>query len=128
MGNTIIPNLAVDYVIEEGSYQPPADNHITWTYRKWASGVSECWGNWSGSETLSSASSPFTTQWLKSIPYLPGLFIGLPNVSTSASIGSGYAVLGKNYGSHTQVQVLYYSSATGTVGITAWFYVIGHWK
>lgn len=130
MGNTIIPNVSADYVIEKGRYQPPSDNRITWTYRKWASGVSECWGNWSGSEKLSSGTSPFSSQWLKSIPYPPNLFINpsYPNVSTSAAIGSGYAILGKNYPHSDEVQVLYYSSSTGTVPITAWFYIIGHWK
>lgn len=127
MGNTIIPNLSVDHVIEEGTYAPPTGG-ITWTYRKWASGVAECWGHWDGTESLSSASSPFVTQWVKQIAYPPNLFIGYPCVSSSASIGTGYAILAKNYPHKDQVHVLYYASATGTASITAWFYVVGNWK
>ena len=37
--NKIAQRLGVDYIVEQG------ESGI-WTYRKWASGIAECWGNY----------------------------------------------------------------------------------
>ncbi len=41
--------LKVDYIVEQGTYehtpQTVQQEPVVWTYRKWASGIAECWGN-----------------------------------------------------------------------------------
>lgn len=116
----ITPNA--DYIVEQGTSG-------IWTYRKWASGVAECWGVYNGdNESLTTATAPFASYWLKDIAY-PFTFIEYPVVSTTANIGTGYAIMGRNYDYKEQVRVLYYSSmGAGTTHIRAGFYVIGKWK
>ena len=121
----ITPNA--DYIVEQGTSG-------IWTYRKWASGVAECWGEYSGdNEPLTTPAAPFTSYWLKDIAY-PFTFTenGTPKapvVTSSARIGNGYAVLGRDYGYSDQVRVLYYTSmSTATTTVRATFYIIGKWK
>lgn len=48
-----IPEPAVDYIVEQGTSG-------IWTYRKWNSGVAECWGRTSISGLTTSVNLPFT--------------------------------------------------------------------
>jgi len=47
--NEVLPPKGVDYIVEQGTSG-------IWTYRKWNSGIAECWGTYSGTVTYSSAS------------------------------------------------------------------------
>ena len=58
-----------DYVVEQGTSD-------IWTYRKWSSGVAECWGSY----TTAGGSNPEGSLYWKgtSIAYPSGLFIATP--------------------------------------------------
>ena len=49
--NKVLPSAVVDHVVEEGTSG-------IWTYRKWNSGIAECWGEVSKSTTFSVWTSP----------------------------------------------------------------------
>lgn len=115
-----------DYIVEEGT-------DGIWTYRKWASGTAECWGVYYASSESITGSNPLNSggkYWLKTINYPSAIqFIDYPTISTTASIGSGYAIMARNYDNLTGAQVLYYTSmTTTTASVRAGFYVIGKWK
>ena len=62
---------AVDYIVEEGISG-------IWTYRKWNSGIAECWGKKIVSVTTSSSWAGYYTNTIDSIDYPTGLFISAP--------------------------------------------------
>ncbi len=69
---------AQDYVVEHGTSG-------IWTYRKWASGIAECWGtqrhtitSWSGWGNLFEGKPIFTTN------YPSGLFLSPPTINMVA--------------------------------------------
>ena len=70
-----------DYIVEEGTSG-------IWTYRKWASGIAECWG------TQTEAKASYVTlnnNWYgyyTSEVALPFTFLQTPNVNASMKIGS----------------------------------------
>lgn len=116
-----------DYVIEEGTSG-------IWTYRKWASGVSECWGIYS--YTVSSWSSWGSMYYGTEAPaqnYPTGLFVAKPvEVATFSFIG-GDALMAHmgNTGSSTQTGRYYPlrpasfgSSATGEIS----YHAMGRWQ
>ena len=58
-----------DYVVEQGTSG-------IWTYRKWSSGVAECWGSYT---TTGGSSTEGSLYWKgTSTAYPSGLFIGTP--------------------------------------------------
>ena len=57
---------AQDYVVEHGSETVTTSITYTWNYRKWASGVSECWLIFNGTTNVS-------TQWGSSGLYYSGM-------------------------------------------------------
>ena len=60
---------AADYVIEQGTSG-------IWTYRKWNSGIAECWGSYT---TTGGSSTEGSLYWKgTSTAYPSGLFIGTP--------------------------------------------------
>ena len=71
-----------DYVVEQGT------NGI-WTYRKWNSGIAECWG-------VDSRSRAMTTQYgsayyadIPNITFPSGLFVNAPTVTASRANTDG---------------------------------------
>lgn len=83
--SVVIKSELADYVIEEGSSG-------FWTYRKWASGIVECWGNTAeGTYSINSAyGSVYTTAG--SISFPKGLFYNTPTVNVM------FASTNENYG------------------------------
>lgn len=81
--------LSVDYIVEQGTSG-------IWTYRKWNSGIAECWGRktWSSSVAI-------TTSWggiyesgaQSSIEYPSNLFIESPVLTMFGDTVSGGALL-----------------------------------
>ena len=81
--------LSVDYIVEQGTSG-------IWTYRKWNSGIAECWGRktWSSSVAI-------TTSWggiYESVPqagieYPSNLFIESPVLTMFGSSVSNGAIL-----------------------------------
>ena len=114
-------DAVVDYIVEQGT---DTKTNITWTYRKWNSGISECWGRFSLTVTS-------TTSW-GSIYYTPAqtatfptsLFTGVPTVSLSTANSTVVGWGGANSISSSSVNVLLYrptsaSAGTATIDIVA---------
>lgn len=120
---TINGNVLSDWVVEEGTSG-------IWRYRKWKSGISECWGQ---SGTISKA---FTTSLgtgyyapKYSVAYPSGLFTGTPVVS--ASLYDGGAVLGWvaiATNNTSTVEVYPGSLLSVTKNVQIHFSVYGRWK
>ena len=115
---------AADYVVEQGFED-------IWTYRKWQSGIAECWGAWSG--TLSHYSTPFGGYGYNTgdIDLPTNLFTEIPIVTYSGKINNGFVLTGTvTNASLTTSTVRGYlvSSASGEQDVTIYFRIIGRWK
>lgn len=118
----VLPSVAVDYVVEQGTSG-------IWTYRKWNSGIAECWGT--HIETLSSyyTFTPFYAYYT-TVTYPSGLFTAKPMLRYGVAIGSGFSVAAGNMvGSATQTN-LYALASTGGDSQSCSFdiHAIGRWK
>lgn len=119
-----IGGCIADYVVEQGTDD-------IWTYRKWNSGIAECWGEQGFTVTWAGASPAYysTNKYYPSFP--SGLFAAAPCTSVSTpngnaayvvpcvfSVGVGYMGIsfGRFYGGATDV--------TATIKM----YCIGMWK
>lgn len=113
---------AADYVVDEGTSG-------IWTYRKWASGVAECWGTTSvASTSYASGGNKNITQSLPS-----GLFIRSPHVVMAC--GRIYGVVNTDIGftspnSKDEVQTYLINRGGGTATAEGEVYWIikGSWK
>lgn len=121
----------VDYVIEEGGNGNPN----TWNYRKWQSGLLECWAR----HYVSSMNISTTTGQLKyatvsiSNPNYPVAFVGnYPTLTISGQVSGGNGwVVGNNtdYSLTSMGSVYVYSSVSRTgVGVAVDVMAIGRWK
>lgn len=121
--NEVLPVGATDYIVEYGTSG-------NWTYRKWNSGIAECWS--SNNRTISSWTAWFS--WYYGNPYnvaytFPtGLFISAPTVTAT---GSGLATLLMAEGTVTSTSTCYYypirPDNLGS-GMVVHVYAIGRWK
>jgi len=76
-----------DQVIEEGTSG-------IWTYRKWKSGIAECWGKTERTLTIDQAwGSMYGTRTAQVVKenFPTGLFIAKPNITVSTVSTSGYS-------------------------------------
>lgn len=126
MGKTLNDKFGVDYIVDQGT-----SGTIRW--RKWNSGVSECWGTttsgnagWAGWGNLYE---------LNSFPVItfPSIFIEAPSFSTSVTLASGAATCGYEIGSITKTNVtglcaLRPNNPGGTTSATFRWHAIGKWK
>lgn len=82
-----------------GTFQEPVDCIVeqgtsgSWTYRKWNSGVAECWGTVTGTLAPSEAESGITglRVFSGSVAFPTGLFVDIPSVTYNCRIGDGYS-------------------------------------
>lgn len=115
-----------DYVLEQGTSG-------IWTYRKWASGVSECWGNKNcGDIAITSAwGSLFEGSNIGGIAYPSGLFVSHPVFFPSAQT-TKYGICGIEIdgGDKTTTPRLYLLRATAQTvqGVYLSLYAKGRWK
>lgn len=115
-----------DYVLEQGTSG-------IWTYRKWASGVSECWGDKScGDIAVTSAwGALFEGSNMGGIAYPSGLFVSQPVFFPSAQT-TKYAICGIEIdgGDATTTPNLYLLRATAETvqGVYLSLYAKGRWK
>lgn len=120
----------VDYVIEE---QGNGANN-TWNYRKWDSGLLECWARF----YINSMNISSTTGQLRygavtiSNRNYPVAFTTNPTVTVSGNVtnGNGWVVMNNTNYSATQVGGMYAYAPTSQsgVGVTVNIYAIGRWK
>lgn len=76
----------VDYIVEQGKSG-------SWTYRKWNSGVSECWGTLSGTLAPTGNASGLSglSVFSGSVAFPTDLFVDIPSVTYNCRIGDGYS-------------------------------------
>lgn len=117
----ILDALKADYVVEQGTSG-------IWTYRKWNSGVAECWGV--ESVTISNYATAFGGYaFSTSANYPAGLFADTPSYFYSARVGNGFALTGTVLGTSKDYANLYAICTNGGSQSTDWhLYVIGKWK
>lgn len=103
-----------------------------WTYRKWASGIAECWGN--GQYSVNCTTAAGSLYYGSATVTLPSGLFNASTYSVSAtcgtSTGSGWPVYGRTGSSTTSnFSAAFYNtaSASGKV-INVQMYVVGRWK
>lgn len=119
---------AVDYIVEQGTSG-------IWTYRKWNSGIAECWGI-TAEATLSFAAwgSMYEAKVCDAIPFPTNLYITVPTVVANAIPTSGYAIMSTEFAASgvttSQIPTLYAIRPNTASGIKARAHIhaIGRWK
>lgn len=124
-----------DYVIEQGTYG------VRWNYRKWASGIGECWGVFGDTQCAVTTAwgSMFYGGWMgsdanKAGRKYPFAFISEPSVIAQYVGGSGDAWLAADVGknvdalTHAPAFQLIRPSAATIYNPKISYYVIGRWK
>lgn len=117
-------DLAADYIVEQGASG-------IWTYRKWASGVAECWAKitqtvtpgdaWAGTLNLTPYVITVTT---------PIEFTGIDCVNASAYVGSGHTITSSVSATPpNKISIPALSLyLTGQQECRAYVHVMGRWK
>ena len=115
-------NLA-DFVVEQGT-------EGIWTYRKWNSGISECWGIWNGSTTQYASLSYGGAYRVTGLAYPTNLFISAPILNYSAYLGGAFALTGTIVDTSDASAANFYiqSNQTGTKTTQIRAHAIGRWK
>lgn len=115
-------NNLKDFVVEQGTSSG-------WNYRKWYSGIAECWRNATG--TL----SPYTTingfsAYEGSVNFPTGLFTEAPNVHFQPYIGNGFAIPARGViSTATQFKWVALSNvSTANTAVKVDVFAIGRWK
>ncbi len=121
--NKLLEAVKVDYVVEEGT------DGNNWTYRKWNSGIAECWKNTAPKTTVASGwgSGYLSTQFSMSFP--SGLFVEAPRVHLANN--ESYLAIPLGYKPTTnaiQYQLFRPTSVTTAQQFSIDFYAIGKWK
>ena len=77
-----------DYIVEQGT-------EGIWTYRKWASGISECWGEIEEATYVMSNMVEYGTYFTNDSPkaFPVDLFVGKPVVNATAIQDSGLVIV-----------------------------------
>ena len=115
--------LIADYVIESGTSG-------SWTYRKWNSGVSECWGKWSNNVAVNSSWGVlYEGKFSDPISYPSGLFLQTPALIGSISGTAGFLEI-SGAGDATKTGAVYivrpYSTQSNSYQVN--LHAFGRWK
>ena len=122
----LLADLGADYIVEQGTSG-------TWTYRKWNSGLAECWANKNcGDIAVTSAwGALFEGSNIGGIAYPSGLFVSQPIFFPSAQT-TRYGICGIEIdgGNATTTPNLYLLRATAQTvqGVYLSMYANGRWK
>lgn len=121
-GGQLSENLA-DYVVAQGT-------DGIWTYRKWNSGIAECWGR--GSATLSNYATVNGFYGYNTSFSLPsGLFVSgsVPTHTYTASVGTAFAIPATGIStSNTSIHVYALTNVSGSQSCVFDMVVKGRWK
>lgn len=110
----------MDFVVEQGKID-------VWTYRKWASGVAECWGQPSQS-VASSGTFLGAYAFAARFPVPAGLFASVTEVNVNPRIGTEYAIPAYINVLDTAISIEALSASSGTQTLSAHISVKGTWK
>lgn len=114
---------SADYVAEQ------ATSGI-WTYRKWDSGIAECWGIQSlGTKAITSAYGNGFYASADTINLPSGLFTSVTNVQATSRDTAGYGTwFNVSNISTTAVTGYMYGISSVSTGVTLSLYVVGKWR
>ena len=119
--------LSVDYIVEQGTSG-------IWTYRKWNSGIAECWGQkvWSSKVAITNTwGSIYESASQGSISYPSNLFIEAPAVTMLGSSILDGAILSVETNGNDADKTPQYWFTRGTSGNlvpAVSIHAIGKWK
>lgn len=117
-----IETLKTDYVVEQGSSG-------IWTYRKWNSGIAECWGTYTASIAITTSSAAYGgyRSGQITVSNFPFTFVSAPTITATASGTGGYWV--NNIASSTTNVKFYLSGGTSMAAAnrSVAFHVVGKW-
>lgn len=115
-------NIIDDFVVEHGSSG-------VWSWRKWNSGVAECWMRWQGTE------STYTTNMLTGAPYgyyktwaLPFTFKEDYIKTATVQVGTAVSIVATGGLGDTLSEVALHWASSGTGLSTVNMRIIGKWK
>lgn len=112
---------AVDLVVEQGTSG-------IWTYRKWSSGIAECWGTYNtGSITFSAFGNIYAGQKVMDLPF-PFSFTSVPTITATCSLSNWLWVVYVR-ATESQINSIRFAKASSQAETqTVALYVIGNWK
>ena len=114
-----------DYIVEQGT------NGI-WTYRKWNSGIAECWGKKNEAIICTEQRNSIYIDSIKQIDFPKNLFTSSPCVNLNAVNATGYNFLIPHVYSVDAAQVSYLPASTGIIkdAVTPSLIIsaMGRWK
>ena len=119
--------VGADYVVEQGTSG-------IWTYRKWSSGIAECWGAQSYSNiTVDSAWGSVYESAGQNLTFPSGLFTAAPDYCSITYGGGSEAALSMEIDSEptaSQTQRFYFTRGTSATIASAkvQIHAIGRWK
>ena len=123
----VLDALKCDYIVEQGT-------DGIWTYRKWNSGIAECWGEYSYSVTTSSvwASPIYITTSCPRQNY-PFTFVSAPMEWASGMTGANACWLySESTGFNTTTKTAEYRpikvNTFGSTTVKVRYFVSGKWK
>ena len=100
-----------------------------WTWRKFASGDSECFGTAGGASYTFSQSGAVFRAAVPSVQYPDSLFIAPPAVSATPSAGAAFAAVPAVAGtSSASPQIYLFSGASGSAAASVFLYCRGKWR
>ena len=118
---------AVDFVVEQGTSG-------IWTYRKWDSGVAECWGEktWTITSWSTWGSLYYSNPYAGATAYPTNLFTNTPivNINVRTSIGDSLHGVDPTHSKTITPSVYAIRGSNGNNNITGYvsFHAIGKWK
>lgn len=116
---------SVNWIVEEGT-------DGIWTYRKWDSGIAECWGTASGTTTCNSTwgSTMYITPAL-SVTFPEDLFLEPPKVTYSSASHANSSLIPFNSGTTTKSVFMFQMGRMTSIASQNYFLDIvakGRWK
>lgn len=113
----ILEALSVDYVVEEGTSG-------IWTYRKWDSGIAECWGTYIKNISASTVDNTNYIAFPFTFTETPCITIGL--IAGGAKLYDAHIEHGET--NNTQVRLTIINDYTSAVKMKVCVDVKGRWK
>lgn len=123
---------AKDYVVEQGTVGMSGTSS-TWSYRKWASGIAECWGLYpiTGAAINVAWGYLFETAINYQLSFPTGLFVSNPVAHFSTPTATGGVLALETMGETTKVQTCSFfpvRATPSTIDLTVAIQAIGRWK
>lgn len=121
--HNIVKRFGIDYVVETGTSG-------AWTYKKWKSGIAECWYSDydAGSCAMTSSYGNGFYCSKSSYAYPPGLFIKAPCITVSTTCSSGLLHASVYNNTATSYSIFLWDTKSETLNVKLNGYAKGFWK